>query len=98
MSCLNGRQVAIACVGDPRVSFNLIDFYHKQAHLIGVDTFKLSFEECANILKSLAPAIEKGLFVPPEIDEITLMDSIKAYEEINSGKAKHKKVIVFPEA
>jgi NADPH:quinone reductase len=94
---LNGRQVAIANVGDPRVSFNLLDFYHKQAHLIGMDTFKLSFEECAGILKSLIPGIEKGVFIPPEIDEVTLMDSIKAYEEINSGKAIHKKVIFFPE-
>ena len=95
---LQGRQVAITCVGAPRVSFNLFDFYHKQAHLIGVDTFKFSYEECANILKSLIPGIEKGVFIPPEIDEITLMDSIKAYEEINSGKAIHKKVIVFPDA
>lgn len=95
---LKGRQVAISCAGDPRVSFNLLDFYHKQAHLIGIDTLKLSFNECANILKSLIPGIEKGMFTPPEIDKITLIDAIKAYQEINSGKAKHKKVIVFPEA
>lgn len=88
---LKGRQVAITSVGNPRVSFNLIDFYHKQAHLIGVDTFKLSFAECASILKSLVPAIEKGALVPPEIDEIALSDSIKAYEEINSGKLKIKR-------
>ena len=93
---LKGRQVIIANVGDPKVCFNLIDFYHKQIHLIGVDTFKLSFEECANILKSLVPPIEKGNFIPPEIDEITLQDALKAYEEINSGKAIHKKVIIFP--
>lgn len=92
-----GRQVAITCVGDPRVSFNLIEFYHRQAHLIGVDTFQFSFEECANTLKALIPAIEKGVFLPPEIDETSLADSIKAYEEINGGKAIHKKVIVFPD-
>lgn len=96
---LSGRQVAISCVGDPRVSFNLVDFYHKQAHLIGIDTLKLSFEECANILKSLVSGIEKGIFTPPnEIEEVTLNNSIKAYEEINNGKAEHKKVIVFPDA
>ena len=97
LECLSfkGRQVAIANVGDPRVCFNLIDFYHKQAHLIGVDTFKLSFEECASILKSLVSPIEKDNFIPPEIDEIPLIDSIKAYDEINNGKAIHKKVIVF---
>lgn len=100
LKCLSqhGRQIAISTVGDPRVSFNLVDFYHKQAHLIGVDTFKLTFEECASILKSILPGIRKGVFTPPEIDVITLMDSIKAYEEINSGKSKHKKVIVFQHA
>jgi NADPH2:quinone reductase len=92
-----GRQVAITSVGDPRVSFNLVDFYHKQAHLIGVDTFKFSFEECANILRALIPGIEKGVFPPPEIDEINLENSISAYEEVNSGKAIHKKVIIFSE-
>jgi NADPH2:quinone reductase len=92
---LNGRQVAIACVGDPRISFNLVDFYHKQAHLIGVDTLKLSFEECENILKSVVPGIEKGVFTPPEIDEVSLTDALKVYEEIAQGKAKNKKVIVF---
>lgn len=92
----HGRQVVIACVGDPRVSFNLVDFYHKQAHLIGVDTLKLSFEECANILKALVPGMESGLFIPETIDEISLSDAPKAYEEIMIGKSKNKKVIVFP--
>lgn len=92
---LNGRQVAISSVGEPRVSFNLIDFYHKQARLIGVDTFKLSFQECANILKAVVPGIEKGVFTPPQIEEVALKDSLQAYADINSGKAKQKKVIVF---
>lgn len=96
---LNGRQVTIACIGTtPRVSFNLLDFYHKQAHLIGVDTFKITFQESANILNALVPGIEKGIFTPPAIDEISLMESIKAYEEINNGKAINKKVIVFSDS
>lgn len=72
-----------------------VEYYRKEAHLIGVDTLKLSFEESAAILKLLIPSIEKGIFDPPEIDEVAFTDSLKAYEEINSGKAKHKKVIVF---
>ena len=100
--CINslaqhGRQVAIASTGDPRVSFNLVDFYHKQARLIGVDTLKLSFEECAYILRSLVHGMERGLFVPQKIDEISLEDAPKAYEEMMSGKSRNKKVIVFPQ-
>lgn len=99
--CINslaqyGRQVVISSTGDPRVSFNLADFYHKQAHLIGVDTLKLSFEECAYILRSLVHGIEQGLFISQKIDEILLEDAPKAYEEILRGKSRNKKVIVFP--
>jgi NADPH:quinone reductase len=98
LECLskNGRQVTIACTGDPRVSFNLVDFYHKQARLLGVDTLKLSIEECANILKALVSGMENGLFIPQAIDEISLIDAPQAYEEIQNGKTKNKKVIVFP--
>lgn len=96
LKCLSnhGRQVNISSV-EPIVSFNLIDFYHKQAHLIGVDTFKLSFTECADILRCLLPGIEKGLFIPQAIEQVSLAHSIQAYQQINVGAAQQKHVIVF---
>jgi NADPH:quinone reductase-like Zn-dependent oxidoreductase len=39
---LGGRQVAIASIGDGRVKFRLIDFYHNLLRLIGVDILKLT--------------------------------------------------------
>jgi NADPH:quinone reductase-like Zn-dependent oxidoreductase len=60
-----GRQVAISSSPDPRVSFNLVDFYHNESKLLGVDSLKLSFEETAEILRRLTPAIESGKFLPP---------------------------------
>ena len=48
-----GRQVAISSSPDPRVSFNLVDFYHNESRLLGVDSFKSSFEETAEILRQL---------------------------------------------
>ena len=53
-----GRQIAIASAGDGRVTFNLVDFYHKEARLLGLDTLKLSFDEAAEILKGLLPRIQ----------------------------------------
>jgi len=55
-----GRQVAISSSFKPRVSFNLVDFYHNEARLIGVDTLKLSFYEAAEILRGLIPGFEQG--------------------------------------
>ena len=57
-----GRQVAVSSSPEPRVSFNLVDFYHNESRLLGVDSLKLSFEETAEILRQLSPGIESGTF------------------------------------
>ncbi|MBV8523171.1 MAG: zinc-binding alcohol dehydrogenase family protein, partial [Acetobacteraceae bacterium] len=46
---LGGRQVAITSARDPRVSFNLVDFYHNLSRLIGIDTMKLEGPQVADI-------------------------------------------------
>jgi NADPH:quinone reductase-like Zn-dependent oxidoreductase len=96
IACLaeQGRQISIA-TSEPMVSFNLLDFYHKEAHLIGVDTLKLSGEAAASVMKSLLPGMEKGIFVPQTIDEMPIEEAPKAYEAMNNGKSKHKQVIIF---
>lgn len=37
-----GRQVAITSTGGSRVSFDLVDFYHNESRLIGVDSNKFA--------------------------------------------------------
>ncbi len=44
-----GRQIAITSTGNRRVEFDLVDFYHRQLRLIGVDTMKLTGSEIASI-------------------------------------------------
>jgi NADPH:quinone reductase-like Zn-dependent oxidoreductase len=36
-----GRQVAISSSPDPRVGFNLVDFYHNESRLAGVDSSRI---------------------------------------------------------
>jgi NADPH:quinone reductase-like Zn-dependent oxidoreductase len=67
-----GRQVAISSSSEPRVSFNLVDFYHHESRLLGVDSLKLSFEETAEILRILTPGIEAGTFPPPAVETFRL--------------------------
>lgn len=90
-----GRQVAITSVGDPRVGLNLVDFYHKEATLIGVDTLKLSYAESGGILRQLVPLIEEGKVVPPPSSAISLENAPAAYEMIFAGAAREKQVILF---
>ena len=78
-----GRQVEITSVGDRRVSFDLLDFYHNECQLLGVDTRKRNATESAAVLEALAPFFEDGAFRPPIIDRtIPLADGLSAYEQI----------------
>jgi NADPH2:quinone reductase len=86
-----GRQIAIASTGSPQVTLNLVDFYHKEARLIGLDTLELSFVESAGILKALLPDFKAGT---PAVETISLDGALGAYREIDEG-IKKKFVIRF---
>jgi NADPH2:quinone reductase len=97
LQCLGfgGRQVTIASSPDPKVTFNLVDFYHNQSHLIGVDSIQLSFEDSGRILRSLLPYFESGVFRPEE-DPVSVGfdDVLSAYGELAENRAKAKYVFV----
>jgi NADPH:quinone reductase len=97
LQCLGigGRQVTIASSSDPKVTFNLVDFYHNQSHLIGVDSIQLSFEDSGRILRSLLPYFESGDF-KPERDPVPVGfdDVLSAYRELAENRAKAKYVFV----
>jgi len=90
-----GRQIAIASAGDPRVTFNLVDFYHKEACLIGVDTLKLSSGEAAEILRGLLPGFKEGIFSPPAVEAVSLNEALSAYRAVMEGSSGKKFVIRF---
>ena len=77
-----GRQIAIASAGEARVTFNLVDFYHKEARLLGVDSLKLSFTEAAAILQGLLPGFKEGSFSPPPVETISLDEAPGAYRAV----------------
>jgi NADPH:quinone reductase len=89
-----GRQIAIAS-GSPQVTFNLVDFYHKEARLIGVDTLELSFVEAAEILKALLPDFKAGVLSPPTVNTVSLDGALDAYHEVDKGISGRKFVIRF---
>jgi NADPH:quinone reductase len=91
-----GRQIAIASTGNGRVTFNLADFYHNEARLLGVDTLKLSFAEAAEILKGLLPGFKDGIFSPPAVEAVSLDDAPGAYRAVLEGSSEKKFIIRFP--
>ena len=89
-----GRQVAISSSPEPRVSFNLVNFYHNQSQLLGVDSLGLSFEEAAEILRELTPGFESGEFQAPEVQTFPLAQGPEIYRGINESRIKGKAVLV----
>ncbi len=90
-----GRQVEITSVGDRRVSFDLLDFYHNESQLFGVDTRKRNASASAVLLEALTPFFEHGAFRPPMIDRmIPLSEGPAAYEQMARGEARGRPVLV----
>lgn len=91
----HGRQVEITSVGTRRVSFDLIDFYHRELVLLGVDTRAYDTVASAEILKQLTEGFESGALRPaPVVSRYPLERAVDAYKEVESG-AKGKVVLVM---
>jgi NADPH:quinone reductase-like Zn-dependent oxidoreductase len=90
-----GRQVAISSRGDPRVSFNLVDFYHNFSRLFGVDSYGLTSRQVAEIANELGPGFETGVLKPPNIEIVPFERAVDAYIQVAAGQAKAKQVLSF---
>jgi NADPH:quinone reductase len=91
-----GRQIAIASVGDRRVSFDLIDFYHNQSRLIGVDSMKFSAGDVAKMSDELRPGFESGDLKALPIETVPFENAVEAYQKIADGRAETKLVLTLP--
>ncbi|HEY3739511.1 MAG TPA: zinc-binding alcohol dehydrogenase family protein [Bryobacteraceae bacterium] len=91
-----GRHVAISSAGgDPRVSFNLVDFYHNRLHLIGVDSYGLTLAQIAEIEDALRPGFEAGVLTLPPIEIVPFENAVDAYSRLAARQAKSKLVLRF---
>jgi NADPH:quinone reductase len=89
-----GRQLEISSAGDRRVSFDLLDFYHNESQLFGVDTRARDAVASAVLLEALVPFFEQGAFQPPAIDRMfALSDGRAAYEEVDRGQVRGRIVL-----
>lgn len=93
-----GRQIAISSTGDQRVTFNLVDFYHTELHLIGLDSNSLNASEVGDIAEKLRPGFESGILTPPDIEPVPFEDAVEAYEKLAAGSGGKKYVLTLPES
>jgi NADPH:quinone reductase len=91
---LGGRQVAITSVGNGRVEFSLVDFYHNLQSLIGVDTVKLTGPAIAKIMDKLRGGFEDGYLRPSPVQRWSLDQAIDAYTALEKGTGLNKHVFL----
>ena len=89
-----GRQIAISSTNDRQVTFDLVDFYHNESRLIGLDTLKLTGPEIAEIMNHLAAGFESGDLEPPPVTTWPLERGVEAYQAVAKGAAQAKQVLV----
>jgi NADPH:quinone reductase-like Zn-dependent oxidoreductase len=87
-----GRHIVIASQ-EPKVEFELVDFYRRQAKIIGLDTLQFTAKESATILLHVLELIKAGHIKPPTPKSVPLTDAPQAYRQIQAGELKGKVVI-----
>jgi NADPH:quinone reductase len=93
-----GRQIAISSVGERRVELDLVDFYHEQRRLIGVDTVKLTAAEIARIMDQLREGFDAGHLKPSPTTTWPLSKAVEAYSAVKHGGSATKQVLLIQQS
>jgi NADPH:quinone reductase-like Zn-dependent oxidoreductase len=90
-----GRQIEITTPMQRKAAIDVVDFYHNESQLLGVDTLKRDLTASARILEKLAEGFEQGSFLPPVIAQtVPLAGAGQAYERVARGE--HGRVVLKP--
>ena len=82
-----GRVIEITGPKERRVSFDIVDFYHNETQLFGVDTLKRDLVAASATLRQMAPAFEAGSFLPsPAGNVLPLEQAREGYRLVEEGK------------
>jgi NADPH:quinone reductase-like Zn-dependent oxidoreductase len=81
-----GRLVEISATGEREVSFDLVEFYHNEGRLFGVDTMKRDLTASAKILEALTPGFVAGDYrAAPTAETFGLDKAQEAYRKVAAG-------------
>jgi NADPH:quinone reductase-like Zn-dependent oxidoreductase len=81
-----GRQVEITSATERRVAFDLVDFYHNESQLIGLDTLKRDLDASARIIEKLLEGFRAGAYRPHPVGDIFPLEAAReAYERVSAG-------------
>lgn len=99
-SCLRtlrrgGRQIAIASAAKTQVEFDLVDFYHNESRLLGVDTMAPTGPENAARMDQLRLLFDAGHLRPPAIHTSDFARAAEVYASVAEKKTRGKQVLTY---
>jgi len=72
----------------------LLDFYHNESQLFGIDTRARHALASGHFLESLVPFFEQGIFQAPAVDRaIPLVEGRAAYAAVATGQVRGRLVM-----
>lgn len=75
-----GRMAILASPTQRRVPMDVLDFYHNESQMFGVDTLRRDLTASAKILRALNPGFENGTLKAPVIHSVVPLDqAVAAY-------------------
>lgn len=87
-----GRLVVMSATGSRRAEFDLLHFYRKEAHIIGVNTLRLDFIACARLLTLHSEELHAAL---PPYRTLPLTEFQNGYRETLERPSPEKIVFVM---
>jgi NADPH:quinone reductase-like Zn-dependent oxidoreductase len=96
LACLTtgGRQVEITVGGQPRVSFDLQDFYRHDLRIIGFNSLNMDCINGGANLHELTVGFESGALRPPQVQTIPLDNAVQGYEAVEKGSPS--RIVLLP--
>ena len=73
-----GRVIEITGSKDRPASFDIVDFYHNELQLLGVDSLKRDLVAASETLRDLVPGFESGALLPPSVSTILPLEQARA--------------------
>jgi NADPH:quinone reductase-like Zn-dependent oxidoreductase len=89
-----GRLVVMSAVGARTVEIDLLDFYHREMRMLGVDSRVLDATESGRRLALLTPYFERGVFRPLPITHRFGLD--KGYQAYSAVATAPGRVVIVP--
>ena len=82
-----GRVIEISGGKGRRVDFDIVDFYHNELQLLGVDSLKRDLVAASETLRVLAPGFEAGALVAPLVSMVLPLEQAReGYRLVAEGQ------------